>query len=71
MAAKPVAAARRLGSTEAETRALIQQFLDAKLMVEMDGQVLSLAVFQDRVTEPSEGGQQAGAGELVHMLPGG
>lgn len=50
-AAKPGAVARRLNADEPEIHALIAQFLAEKLMVEMDGQVLSLAVFRNREQE--------------------
>lgn len=49
MAVKAPALARRMDANESEIRAAIQRFLEEKLMVEMDGQFLSLAVFRNRV----------------------
>ncbi|HWE51021.1 MAG TPA: RiPP maturation radical SAM C-methyltransferase [Bryobacteraceae bacterium] len=53
-AVKVPALARRVGALEPEVRAAVERFVDEKLMVEMDGQVLSLAVFRNREeTAPS------------------
>ncbi len=40
--------ARRVAAPEADVRNAVSRFLDEKLMVEMDGQVLSLAIFRNR-----------------------
>ncbi len=61
-AAKVPSLARRLLAPEEDIRNAIRRFLDEKLMVEMDGQFASLAVFRNRevVTEP-----QAAESQLI------
>jgi ribosomal peptide maturation radical SAM protein 1 len=54
-AARSATLARRLGADEADIRGVVQRFLDERLMVDMDGQVLSLAVFRDRETAAMPG----------------
>ena len=49
-AARPGTLAGRVGAEEAEIRRVVGRFLEERLMAEMDGQVLSLAVFRDRET---------------------
>ncbi len=50
-AARPAALAGRLGADETEIRRVVERFLDERLMAEMDGQVLSLAVFRYRAAK--------------------
>jgi len=57
--------ARRLMASEAEVRDPIGRFIDEKLMVEMDGQVLSLAVFRNREADVRE---PEGTAELVSIV---
>ena len=47
-AVKAPSLARRLEAAEADVRRIVDRFLDEKLMAEMEGQVLSLAVFRNR-----------------------
>jgi hypothetical protein len=49
----PASIARKLGNSipESEVRALLHCFRDARLMAEMDGRYLSLAVFRNRPTQ--------------------
>lgn len=47
-AVKVPALARRVSAPEADVQNAVSRFLDEKLMVEMDGQVLSLAIFRNR-----------------------
>jgi ribosomal peptide maturation radical SAM protein 1 len=51
-AVKAPSLARRLLAPEADVRHAIDRFLEEKLMVEMDGQVVSLAIFRNRETTP-------------------
>jgi hypothetical protein len=52
VATKPAALARRMNVDVAEIEIVSGRFLDEKLMLEMDGQVLSLAIFRDRQPAP-------------------
>jgi ribosomal peptide maturation radical SAM protein 1 len=52
-AAKAPSLARRLAVPEDDVRKAIERFLKEKLMVEMDGQFLSLAIFRNREAAPA------------------
>jgi len=54
VATKPAALARRLEADPAELQLVLDRFLEEKLMLEMDGQMLSLAVFRNREATPIE-----------------
>lgn len=57
----PASLARKLGQSlsEPEARALLEPFLAGRLMVEMDGHYLSLAVLRNRATREEDAGDGA------------